>query len=495
MLEPFFNPPLDHGRALQQQIQERLVEAILAGAISSYEPLPATRGFAARLGVSRNTVSLVYERLAEDGYLTPVNRRGYFINERYIREQLNIRVDARSARVLPKASGAVDYAGRFVEVPSRQLNIVKPENWRDHPFPFVYGQVSPDPTSVSRWRDCVRQAGSVRHAQAWMGDLVDIDDAMLVDQIIRRMLPKRGFRARPDEILITIGAQNALFLIATLLCGKGTRVGIEEPGYVDARNIFGARGAELRVQYVDTNGIRVGDALEGCALVYVTPSHQSPTSVTMSMQRRLALLEAAQRHDFLIVEDDYEHELNFVGAGHPALKSFDEAGRVLHIGSLSKPVFPGLRLGFVVAPPEIVRELRASRRLMYRHPSALDQRAMAIFLADGHFDAHIRRQRDLLSRKWKTILREIERVLPDCSPTMTTGGSAVWLRLPEGVDETALQAEALARGVVVEPGGVHFLNPAARNHIRLGFAAIAVDRIPRGIELLADALSAVRHQA
>jgi GntR family transcriptional regulator/MocR family aminotransferase len=256
MLERFFETPLDPGKALQQQIQERLVEAILAGALSAYEPLPATRILAVRLGVSRNTVSLVYERLAEDGYLTPVNRRGYFINERYIREQLNVRIDDRSAAMFSEKANPVDYEGRFKLHPSRQANIIKPASWRDFPFPFVYGQVSPDQTSVSRWRDCVRQAGSVQHAQAWMGDMIDADDPMLVDQIIRRMLPKRGFRARADEILITIGAQNALFLLASLLCGPGTRIGVEEPGYVDARNIFLAHGAELAILPIDTRRLR-----------------------------------------------------------------------------------------------------------------------------------------------------------------------------------------------------------------------------------------------
>jgi GntR family transcriptional regulator/MocR family aminotransferase len=496
MLERFFEAPLDQARPLQQQIQERLVEAILAGALTTYEPLPATRILAQSLKVSRNTVTLVYERMSEDGYLTAVNRRGYFVNERYVREQLNVRVDDRSAALFPHKADPVGYEARFRVHPSRQSNIVKPANWRDFAFPFVYGQVTPDPISVARWRDCVRQASSVRHAQAWMGDLIDVDDPMLVDQIIRRMLPKRGFRAAASEILITVGAQNAVYLIANLLCASGTRVGMEEPGYVDARNIFLAHGAELVSQNVDTNGVQVTDALNGCALVYVTPGHQSPTNVTLTMQRRLALLEAAERHDFLLVEDDYEHELNFVGPQHPALKSFDRAGRVIHIGSLSKPVFPGLRLGFIAAPEPIVRELRALRRLMYRHPSALDQRAMAIFLADGHFDAHIRRQRDLFAAKWKTILREIEKKLPDCTATMTTGGSAVWLRLPREIDAEIVRTEAALRGVLVEPGQVHFAREdRPKNYLRLGFAAIANERIADGIAALSEALTAAASRA
>lgn len=493
MLERFFERPFDPKRPLQQQIQERLVEAILAGTLTSYEPLPATRALAQRLGVSRNTVTLVYERMAEDGYLTAVSRRGYFVNERYVREQLNVRVDDRSAALFAHVRGPVDFEARLRIRPSQQANIVKPRTWRDFPYPFVYGQVLPDQTSVSRWRDCVRQASSVRHAGAWMADLVDADDPMLVDQIIRRMLPKRGFRAGDQDILITTGAQNAVYLIASLFCGPGVRVAMEDPGYVDARNIFLAHGADLLPVPVDTNGLKVTSDLKGSGLVYVTPSHQAPTNVTLTMQRRIALLDAAERHDFLIVEDDYEHELNYVGPQHPALKSFDRSGRVLHIGSLSKPVFPGLRLGFVAAPAPVIEELRALRRLMYRHPSALDQRAMAIFLADGHFDAHIRRQRDVLSARWKTILREIERRMTGCSVTMTTGGSAVWLRLPREVDAEALKSEAAARGVLIEPGGVHFMREdAPRNFVRLGFAAIATEKIADGIAALAAALERLR---
>ncbi len=490
MLERFFEKPLDPAHSLQQQIQERIVEAILAGTLTTYEPLPATRALSQSLGVSRNTVTLVYERMAEDGYLTAVNRRGYFVNERYVREQLNVRVDDRSSSLFAHVKGQADYEARFRIRPSRQSNIVKPRAWREFPYPFVYGQVSPDKTSISRWRDCVRQASSVRHGNAWMADLIDADDPMLVDQVIRRMLPKRGFRADAQDILITTGAQNAVYLIASLFSGPGMRVGMEDPGYVDARNIFLAHGAELVPVPVDTNGMKVGSELEDCGLVYVTSGHQSPTNVTLTMQRRIALLEAAERHDFLIVEDDYEHELNYVGPQHPALKSFDRAGRVLHIGSLSKPLFPGLRLGFVSAPAPVIAELRALRRLMYRHPSALDQRAMAIFLADGHFDAHIRRQRDLLAAKWKTILREIERRMTGCAVTMTTGGSAVWLRLPKGVNAEDLKAEAASRGVLIEPGRVHFMREdAPTNFVRLGFAAIPTEKIAPGIELLAQSLA------
>ncbi|WP_321341195.1 PLP-dependent aminotransferase family protein [Breoghania sp.] len=496
MIEHYFDAPFSTDKRLQQQIQERLVEAILAGGVSAHEPLPSTRSMAERIKVSRNTVSLVYERLAEDGYLRPVSRRGYFVDERYVREQLAIRINENARHALGGERREVDFERRMKVRPSAQANITKPANWRDFPFPFVYGQTAVDRISVSRWRDAVRIAGTSDHAPFWMNDLIDNDDPMLIEQIIRRALPQRGFRAEPENILVTIGAQNAVYLIASLLCEEGTRVGLEEPGYVDARNIFAAHGCQLGPQPVDSNGIRITSALKGLDYVYVTPGHHSPTNVTMGLQRRLSLLKAAEEQDFLVIEDDYEHELNFVGAQRPALKSFDRSGRVIHLGSLSKPVFPGLRLGFIAAAEPLIRELRALRRLMYRHASALDQRAMAVFLAEGHYDAHIRRQRESLASKWKTMLREIGRQLPDCDVTMTTGGSALWLSLPRDVEAREVARRAAARGVLVEPGDVHYLSASPpRNRMRLGFAAIAEDRIAPGLAVLGEVIRESRGRA
>ncbi|MBU0724324.1 MAG: PLP-dependent aminotransferase family protein [Alphaproteobacteria bacterium] len=486
MLERFFAAPLDPAQRLQQQIQERLIEAILAGALPFHEPLPATRIMAQRIQVSRNTVTLVYERLAEDGYLKSVNRRGYFIDERFVREQLNIKVDDRAKTLFPSAQEPVDFTRLLHRGFARQQNIVKPGNWRDFPYPFIYGQTAPDKTSLSRWRDCVRIAGTMLHSRDWMPDNIDADDPLLVEQIIRRILPQRGFSAGAENLLITVGAQNALYLVATLLARPNARVDMEDPGYVDARNIFGTHGIEVRPHPVDGDGMRVTPALAGSDLVYVTPGHQSPTNVTMSMERRLSLLSAAEAHDFFILEDDYEHELNFVGPQRAALKSFDQTGRVVHVGSLSKPLFPGLRLGFIAAAPPLIAELRALRRLMYRHTSSLDQRAMAIFLSEGHFDAHIRRQRASLAEKWKTLLGAAARLLPECDVTMTTGGSAIWLTLPKGMKAREVETRAAKIGLLVESGDVHYLRPdPPQNRLRLGYAAIPLERIEPGLKLLA----------
>ena len=180
-------------------------------------------------------------------------------------------------------------------------------------------------------------------------------------------------------------------MVADLLMSEETRVGIEEPGYPDARNIFASRTSQLMPLPVDGDGLPVTDALRDCDYVYATPSHQCPTGVTMPLERREALLRMADEADFVIIEDDFESENRFDGEPIPALKSLDRSHRVIYVGSLSKTLAPGLRIGYVVGPPELIAELRALRRLMLRHPSAFIQRAFALFLSLGHHDALLRR--------------------------------------------------------------------------------------------------------
>jgi GntR family transcriptional regulator/MocR family aminotransferase len=213
----------------------------------------------------------------------------------------------------------------------------------------------------------------------------------------------------------------------------------------------------------------------------------------MSLDRRLQIVERARQDDFIIVEDDYEHELNYLGHQRAALKSYDNSGHIIYIGSLTKLMFPGLRIGYILADRELITELRALRRLNYRHPSAQDQRAMALFIGEGHLDAHLRRTRDRLSEKWQIMQTELSRQLPDIHVTATTGGSAVWVTLPQGMEAWSVHREAAKRGVLVEPGDVHYANEdtAPRNRLRLGFAAIDKDLIAAGIAQLRDAIHAV----
>ena len=225
----------------------------------------------------------------------------------------------------------------------------------------------------------------------WSQDILDNDDPMLVDQIRTRILPRRGILVGEDQILVTLGAQQALYTLASLLVGREVRIVMEEPGYPDDRNIFALRTDQIIPVGVDRQGLPVDERLDDADLVYTTPSHQLPTTVTMSDAPRRALLEKASEKDLIILEDDYELESNYVGKPLPALKSLDQKGRVIYMGSFSKILFSGLRLGFVVASKQLIQEMRTLRRLTVRHPPTNNQRSTAFFLSLGYYDVFVRR--------------------------------------------------------------------------------------------------------
>ena len=469
---------------LQAQIRDILVESIRNGQLKAGDPVPSTRAMASRLQVSRNTVTLAYQTLATEGLLASRERSGFYVDGEAVDGM------ARPAAEHPprRSEGRIDWERRFAEAPGRQRNQAKPEGWQRQPFPFIYGQVDREIFPIAEWRDCVRQAMGTRWIDAWTEDRFAADDPLLVEEIARRILPLRGIAAGPDEILVTLGAQHALYLLAALLIRPETLVAIEDPGYPDLRNICALRTRQVRTVPVDAEGMVLGGGASRADLVFVTPSHQHPTTVTMSLPRRKALLAVARAADQVIVEDDYEFETNYSGTPLPALKSLDEDGRVIYVGSLSKSLMPGLRLGFLVADARLVAELRALRRLMLRHPPGNNQRAAALFLANGHHDVLVRRIHRAYRDRWQAMGEALARHLPGWAERPGFGGSSYWLTGPDGFDSRCLAEAALARGVVIEPGAPFFADPGqGRRHLRLGFSSIAADRIPDGIALLAQA--------
>ncbi len=482
MRESLFQLPSTGKMSLQAQIREVLVSAILGGQLPIHDRIPSSRQMARRLGVSRNTVVLAYQGLIDDGYIVARERSGYYVNE----EILNGRVESPPLHGADETS-APDWEARFRVHPSVQDNIHKPANWQEFPYPFIYGQVDHKLFPIAEWRECNRQALGKQWIDAWTSDFRDRDDPMLVEQIRTRILPRRGIMARDDEILVTLGAQNALYLIASLLVTRETVVAMEEPGYPDMRNIFRLRTDRMMPVEVDHDGLVVDDRLSRADIVFTTPSHQFPTTVTMPRDRRLELLEAARAHDLVIVEDDYEFETNYIGEPCPALKSTDRDGRVIYVGSLSKTLFPGLRMGFLVAPRELVDELRALRRLMVRHTPNNNQRAVALFLSLGYHDALIKRLERAYRLRWEAMRDALETHLPQSSRMPTFGGSSYWVTGPKGLDSDQLAREALKAGIIIEPGRVYFSNAQGGvPEFRLGFSSIDSEMIGPGIRRLAE---------
>ncbi len=474
----------DQSSTLQGQLRDMLVHAVMEGFLAVGAALPSSRLLAQRLGVSRTTVTLALQALADKGLITSRARSGYYVSDQLQSTYLGARHRERHADVPTDR-----WTSRLQRQPSRQRNIHKPHDWQQQPFPFIYGQFDASLFPFRDWRGCVLESLEARSVRGWAPDHVDHDDAALVDQIHGRLLPARGIWAERDEILVTAGAQQATYLLAELLIASGTHVGIENPGYPDARNIFSLKTKHVRPLRVDADGLVLSPALSRCDYVYVTPSHQCPTTVTMSIERRQALLARAERDDFIVFEDDHESELNFSGHPTPALKSLDTAQRVIYIGSLSKTLAHGLRLGFVVAPSALILELRAMRRLMMRHVATNNQQAAANFIAHGFHEAYVRR----LNVHYRDRARALRQALATHAPALTSvaakGGSALWIAGPEGLDARALSGRLYAKGVVVEPGDIFYSdNRRAGHRMRIGYSSIALDRIDAGVQLIASEL-------
>lgn len=465
---------------LQIQIRQLIVNAILDGHIPPGSSVPSCRQMAKQLSVSRNTVVLTYERLVDDGVLSAKQRSGYFVSEDF--QPSLLRDDAREAT---QSGSNPEWQQHLQMQPSRQENIAKPANWRSYDYPFIYGQLDHELFPFNEWRECTREANSRQAVRNWQLDRFDNDDALLLEQLHTRVLPNRGVWAETGEILGTMGTQHSLYLVSQLLLTSGVTIGIEDPGYVDARNIFELSGAEVVPIPLDEEGIVVDERIEACDVVYVTPSHQSPTTLTMSLGRRHELLARAHACDFLIIEDDYESETNFLEQPTPALKSLDTGDRVIYISSLSKILAPGLRLGYLVAPRPFIEEARALRRLMLRHPPSNNQRTVALFLAHGHYDTLVYRLRRIYQERWHTMRQALGLYLPDTSHEPTFGGASFWICGPPMLDSNQLARDAAREGILIEPGDVHFAaaNPP-RNYFRLGFASIAEERIEPGIRAL-----------
>lgn len=469
---------LDRGGSfLQLQIRQMIVTAIEDGRLPLGIRMPSSRDLAALLKVSRNTIVIAYEQLVDQNFLVSRERSGYFVAglPKQIGEAKQPAMEVYSRR----------WTERFALQPSALRNIVKPLDWQTYPYPFIFGQFDPSLFPTNDWRESARAALSVPEINNWARDMIDGDDPALIEQLQRQVLPRRGIRARADEIMLTIGAQHALYLIAKLFLRPDTPIGMEDPGYPDARNIFGMMTSQVVPLRLDDQGLVPDAAFARCALAYVTASHQCPTTSAMSRARREEILAVARERDIVLIEDDYESELMPEGSSLPPLMSLDRDQSVLYVGSLSKALAPGLRLGYVVAPAPVIRELRALRRLMLRHPPLNNQRVAALFIGLGHYRSHLQQVGRVLLERAALLDTLLPQALPDCTWSRGPGSTSYWITCPEGTDATLLSQAARAEGVVIEPGDVFSMNADATRHcFRLGFSSIRTDRIAPGIARL-----------
>lgn len=471
--------------SLQAQLREKVVNAIMSRALAPGERLPSSRSLSKHLKVARNTVTLAYQALADDGYLTPKPRSGYVVN---VDAPVNPLGFTQSTRPTVEK---IDWQHRIRRGSDRMKVVDKPLNWREYKYPFVYGQADFNLFSHSEWRDCARQALGARDFGALAGDFGFNDDPMLVNYIASHSLPQRGIYKVPEHVLVTLGAQNALFLVAELIISTDTVVGLEDPCYPDFRNIIQTRTNRIEYFDVDEHGLVLDeDKLSRCDVIFVTPSHQSPTTATMSVERRKELLRLAEEHDFIIVEDDYEFEMNFLGSPSPALKSMDEKARVVYIGSFSKSLFPGLRLGYLAGPDALIDEARKLRHLMFRHPPGHSQRTAAYFMALGHYGAQMRKLKRSYEERRHVMGEALKNYGLFDTAASKFGGTSFWIKGPEALDSDSLTNRLVEKSVLIDTGSSFFSREnAPQNCFRISYSSIDSSKIEEGIALVAETIN------
>ncbi len=469
---------------LQNQIRQKLVDGIINGAFPPGMKLPSSRKLSQQLDVARNTVVAAYQQLVADGYLVSRHRSGIFVNEKMLEARVG-------------AGGESPVAGRTAAAPwlrvedsglTRGEDMYHLPNWTRYPYPFIDGKFDSTLFPLTEWREASRLSLSVADVVEWSTGSGDADDSMLLDEIRTKILTRRGIQARPDQILITTGTQNSLYLISQLLADKKTNAAIEEPGNFAMRDLLRQRGAAISPQNVDDAGLIVDDGLSAADVVYVTPSHQIPTAVTMPLERRQALMDAAHRDDFVIIEDDYECETSYMDHPLPALRSMDTDGRVIYVASFSNVLAPGVRLGFIVANSEFIQRARRLRRDVQDHPPLNNQRAAAFFLSLGHYDALMLRLGRVLRERRIALRRALNNVrgIPmEISPEV--GGTTYWVRTPDDFDVANLSVEAERHGILIEPVSRYYADKNhAENCFRMGVTSLVVDKIRPGVERLVE---------
>lgn len=467
---------------LHVQLQRQIVSGVLEARFRPGDKLPATRALADHLRVARVTVGQSYAELVSIDCLASRDRSGHYVSPRIEVAPLA----GWHSEDGPKFDWGAHIDGRFSR--TARKDFVK--DWRSYRYPFIYGQIDPGLTALSAWRDCAMRALGRREYGAVTSDLYGEDDPELVDYILRHILPRRGIKARADQVLLTQGAQNGLWMVAEILLGQGRSAVIEDPCYPGLREILALSQAQIHPLAIDANGLDPARIPPQIDVVFTTASHQCPANVAMPEPRRHALLRRAMEEGFAVIEDDYEFEMFFAGTPSPALKAIDAGGAVIHLGSFSKTVFPGLRLGYMVADPRFIAEARALRARSLRHPPGMLQRSLANFLALGHYDAQMTRLRRINAERRALIQQGLIAGGLGAGFTADADGSTYWIAAPEGVDMTKVAQDLRQDSVLIEPGIPFCQDPAmGRQHFRLGYMAVPTDRISEGIGKITAAIA------
>jgi GntR family transcriptional regulator / MocR family aminotransferase len=482
-----FSLPIAIDRAshtpLYRQIYEAIRQAILDGRLRSGLRLPSTRTLANEVGVSRNIMVLAFEQLLTEGYVRSRTGSGTTVARSLPEEFLHV---GRRSSQLPQSRrhSLLSHRGLRISELTSAIRSLAPAA---RLAPFQYGLPALEELPLELWGRLV-----ARHFRRAPKELLVHGDPAglwaLREAIASYVGAARGVRCSPNQVIVVNGSQQAVDLAGRVLLDPGDRAVVENPGYFGARSALKAAGIQLVPVPVDQEGLSI-TALKRkpgkLKLVYVTPSHQFPLGVAMSLNRRLELLDWAARRSAWIFEDDYDSEYRYESRPIPALQGLDQEGRVIYVGTLSKVLFPAIRFGYLIVPDDLVQPFVAARALTDLSSPQVEQAALAEFISEGHLARHIRRMRALYMERRDFMKRMIEENIACIEVNNTEAGMHFVGWLPSGTDDAAIAREALKVGLQVMPVSAFAIHTLSRPGLLLGFAGFSKPVIRKGISELA----------
>jgi GntR family transcriptional regulator / MocR family aminotransferase len=479
---------LDHTREepLYLQLYHTLRQSILAGQLSAGTQLPPTRVLASELAVSRTTVVTAFEQLFAEGYLEARVGSGTFVASTLPEEMLHVQVQQTALPVKEKHPRLSQRSQRMLHSPAIPRLSAPPIK------AFQPGLPALDEFPFDIWSKlAAKRYQRPPFELLAYGDLAGYRP--LREAIAQYLTISRAVRCQVEQILIVSGTQQAIDITARTLLEDGDVVWLEDPGYSRARGVLQGASAKVVAVPLDKEGIDIeaGKRLaEKAQMAYVTPSHQYPLGITMSLARRLELLDWAQRVGAWILEDDYDSEFRYRGHPLASLQGLDTHGQVIYMGTFSKVLFPSLRLGYLVLPPELVEPFIAMRALSGRHSPTLEQAVLADFINEGHFVRHIRRMRSLYAQRQQILIEAVRQELQGIIEVVESeAGMHLIGWLPPHCDDVEVSRLATMQGINVQALSTHSERKTERPGLLLGYAGVNEQEIREGVKCLARAIA------
>jgi GntR family transcriptional regulator/MocR family aminotransferase len=470
---------------LHARIQRAIRQLIVDGALGPRKPLPASRALAKSLGVSRDTVESAYAQLHAEGFIDRRVGSGSFVaqmTEFAPGHRLTLRdtLLRNQAPNLSERGSAMFRNGGVREVLS--------------PRPFAHGVPETRSFPLQLWERLERQVLRDTGTQALLhGDPQGIEP--LRRTIADYVNLERGARATADRVVVLTSSQQALGLCANMLLDPGDRIFVEDPAYYGARKAFDAAGLECVPVRVDRQGIVVEQIMaepRKAKAVFLTPSHQFPTGATLALDRRLALIEWAERHQAWIIEDDYDSEFHYAGKPTACVQGLDPHDRTIYVGTFTKALFPGLRIGYFILPPQLVKPMTVARTLLDGHTASIAQLTLARFMEGGHFGAHVRTMRGIYAARLDILTELVRKHLSDfVEPHVPVGGLQMPCVLIGNLSERAAIDAALRAGIDLLGLSALHASGTGKPGFLMGFAAYTPHEIEAAVQKLANALRAL----